>query len=70
MKETEIDYKIKIIFSSYSLINRANGFPDGKSDCSKCKTQDCINYCSKSVPYQKLMNLFQQDLILEIPIFG
>ena len=53
MKETEIDYKIKIIFSSYSLINRANGFPDGKSDCSKCKTQDCINYCTKSVPYQK-----------------
>ena len=53
MKETEIDYKIKVVFSSYSLIHGANGFPDGKSDCSKCKTQDCENSCTKSVPYQK-----------------
>ena len=53
MKEIEIDYKIKFIFSSYSLINGANGFPDGKSDCSKCKNKDCKNFCTKSVPYQK-----------------
>ena len=53
MRETKIDYKIKFIFSSYSLINGANGFPDGKSDCSKCKTKDCQNSCTKSVPYQK-----------------
>ena len=53
MRETEIDYKIKIIFSSYSLKNGANGFPDGKSDCSKCKTKNCSNSCTKSMPYQK-----------------
>jgi len=53
INETEIDNKIKFIFSSYSLINGANGFPDGKSDCSKCRTQACSSWCIKSVPYKK-----------------
>jgi len=51
MKETEINYKIKFIFSSSSLINGANGFPDGKSDCLKCKNKDCQSSYKKSVPY-------------------
>ena len=49
IKSTEYNWKIKSIFSSYSLINDANGFPDGKSDCSKSKRKECI----KSVPYRK-----------------
>ena len=53
IKNNDINWKIKIIFSSYSLINGANGFPDGKSDCSKCNTIDCKRFCKKSVPYSK-----------------
>ena len=43
------DYNLKIVFSSYILINGACGFPDGHSDCSS--TND--NSCTKSVPYVK-----------------
>ena len=40
--------------TSYSFMNNgAAGFPDGKSDCSRCTGVQCKNYCSKSVPYQK-----------------
>ena len=53
MKDTDIDWSIKFIFSSYSLIDGATGFPDGKSDCSLCNTEECKNSCSKSIPYQK-----------------
>jgi len=42
-------YDLKIVFSSYILINGACGFPDGYSDCSL--TND--NSCTKSVPYVK-----------------
>lgn len=55
LKRNDIDWKIKIIFSSYSL-NEANGFPDGKSDCSKCNTLYCKKNCIKSVPYSKAYN--------------
>ena len=56
----EIKSKIKIIFSSYSLINEAIGFPDGKSHCSKCISLVCKIYCKKSVPYQKAYNPFSR----------
>ena len=50
---TENNWKIKSVFSMFSLINNSNGFPDGKSDCKKCKGEICKRYCSKSFPYQK-----------------
>ena len=50
---TDANWKIKLVLSSYSFINNAYGFPDGKSDCSKCTGTQCKNYCSRSVPYQK-----------------
>ena len=45
IKRSDLEWKIKIVFSAYSLINGAIGFPDGKSDCD-------LN-CTKSVPYVK-----------------
>ena len=54
LKSKENNWKIKSIFSSYSKINNANGFPDGKSDCSKYR----IKECTKSVPYQKAYSPF------------
>ena len=54
LKSKENNWKIKSIFSSYSTINNANGFPDGKSDCSKYK----IKECTKSVPYQEAYSRF------------
>ena len=48
----EYNWKIKSIFSTFSLINDSKGLPDGKSDCSKCKGETC-QYCTKSFPYQK-----------------
>ena len=53
IKNNNINWKIKIIFSSYSLINGACGFPDGKSDCSKCNTVECVKFCKKTVPISK-----------------
>ena len=50
---TENNWKIKSVFSAFSLINHSNGFPDGKSDCSKCRSEVCTKYCTKSFPYQK-----------------
>ena len=45
--------KIKLIFSSYSLMgNGARGFPDGKSDCDNCTNPDCKTEC-KSMKYSK-----------------
>ena len=32
---TDANWKIKLVLSSYSFINNAHGYPDGKSDCSK-----------------------------------
>jgi hypothetical protein len=46
-ENTNIYSGIKIVFSSYTLINRGTGFPDGYSDCSS------IGGCEKSVPYSK-----------------
>ena len=51
LQSKENNWKIKTIFSSYSLINNASGFPDGKSDCSKSESD--AEECTKSVPYQK-----------------
>ena len=56
IKRDDIQWKIKIVFSSYSLFNESNGFPDGKSDCSKCISENCKKYCIKSVPYEKAYN--------------
>ena len=54
---TDFDWKIKLLMSSYSFMNNgASGFPDGKSDCSKCSGEQCKNNCNKSVPYQKAYN--------------
>ena len=60
IQKDDIQSKIKIIFSSYSLINGANGFPDGKSDCNKCTSLDCKRYCKKSVPYNKAYDPFSR----------
>ena len=56
IKRDDIQWKIKIVFSSYTLFNGSNGFPDGKSDCSKCISDNCKTYCIKSVPYEKAYN--------------
>jgi len=52
----ENDFKIRNVFSMFSLYNNSNGFPDGKSDCSLCKTDDCKKFCKKSFPYRKAYN--------------
>ena len=49
-----IKSKIKLVYSAYSIMkNGGSGYPDGKSDCKKCITQQCKKECTKSVPYQK-----------------
>ena len=50
---TDANWKIKLVLSSYSFINNAYGFPDGKSDCQKCTGEQCKKDCNRSVPYQK-----------------
>jgi len=52
----ENNWKIKSVFSMFSVINGSTGFPDGNSDCSKCPSEICNLYCRKSVPYQKAYN--------------
>ena len=56
LKDANKDYKIKVIFSSYSLANGSKGIPDGKSNCLKCKNEHCKQNCIKTVPYQKAYN--------------
>ena len=57
LSNTSIGSKIKLIYSSYSIMNNGGfGFPDGKSDCSKCINEQCRNTCTKSVPFQKAYN--------------
>ena len=51
--DTEKNMKIKSVFSMFSVVNGSKGFPDGKSDCASCITEDCSKYCTKSFPYQK-----------------
>ena len=51
------NWKIKFIFSGYSIMNNGGySFPDGKSDCSKCITNECSTSCTKSVLFQKAYN--------------
>ena len=52
----ENDFKIRNVFSMFSLYKNSNGFPDGKSDCSVCQTDVCKNGCTKSFPYRKAYN--------------
>jgi len=52
----ENDFKIRNVFSMFSLYNNSNGFPDGKSDCSLCQTDVCKKGCTKSFPYRKAYN--------------
>ena len=53
----DANWKIKLVLSSYSFMNNGGrGYPDGKSDCSRCTGEQCRNYCTKSVPYQKAYN--------------
>lgn len=50
---TDGDWRIKLVLSSYTFMNNgAQGIPDGKSDCSKCRGSQCKS-CNKSVPYSK-----------------
>ena len=57
LKDVRRNWKIKMLFSSCSLTNNGGiGFPDGKSDCKKCKNEQCKNECTKSVPFQKAYN--------------
>ena len=54
---TDANWKIKLVLSSYSFINNAYGYPDGKSDCSRCNPNtQCSQNCRRSVPYQKAYN--------------
>ena len=52
----EYNFKIRNVFSMFSLYNNSNGYPDGKSDCSLCQTDICRNGCTKSFPYRKAYN--------------
>ena len=52
----ESSWKIKYIFTSFSLYNNVGGIPDGKSDCNYCKTEECKNNCDKPFPYRKAYN--------------
>ena len=52
----ENDFKIRNVFSMFSLYKNSNGFPDGKSDCSLCEADVCRNGCTKSFPYRKAYN--------------
>lgn len=50
---TEANWKIRLVLSSYSFMNNgAAGFPDGLSDCDRCKGTHCSD-CSKSMKYAK-----------------
>ena len=51
----DYNWKIRNIFSSFSLYNNLNGIPDGKSDCSYCANESCKNGCV-SFPYRKAYN--------------
>ena len=54
LKDKSQNWKIKLVYSSYTRMNNgAYGFPDGKSDCQKCVTEQCKKDCIKSVPYKK-----------------
>ena len=54
---TDANWKIKLVLSSYSFIGNAYGYPDGKSDCSRCNSNtQCSQNCRRSVPYQKAYN--------------
>lgn len=48
------NWKIRLILSSYTFVESksAMGFPDGYSDCSRCKGEKC-NECKKSVPFMQ-----------------
>ena len=50
---TDANWKIKLVLSSYSFIGNGYGYPDGKSDCSRCTGTQCRENCRYSVPYQK-----------------
>ena len=49
------NFKIRNIFSTFSLFEGLNGIPDGKSDCSYCATENCKSNC-ESFPYRKAYN--------------
>ena len=54
LKDKSQNWKIKLVYSSYTRMkNGAYGFPDGKSDCKNCITEQCKKNCIKSVPYKK-----------------
>jgi alpha-amylase len=55
-RRTDGDWQIKLVLSSYSLMNNgAMGIPDGKSDCKACIGSYC-NSCTKSMAYSQAFN--------------
>lgn len=44
---------LRLVLSSYTFKGEAKGFPDGKSDKSKCSSEECKLKCTKSMPYSK-----------------
>lgn len=53
-KYNDNDFDIKLLLSSYSFSDDgALSPPDGKSDCSKCESEQCKNTCTKSMPYSE-----------------
>ena len=49
----DANWQIRLVLSSYSFMdNGAMGYPDGYSDCKRCKGEHCGD-CHKSMPYSK-----------------
>lgn len=46
---TDGNWMIRLVLSSYTFRNGAEGFPDGLSDCKLCQGRFC-NECTKSMP--------------------
>jgi alpha-amylase len=52
-RQTGFPAPIRLILSSYTFMDSgAQGFPDGKSDCSQFYGPDYLKQYCKSVPYQ------------------
>lgn len=52
-QRTDGDWAIKLVLSSYTFMDDgAMGIPDGKSDCSACKGDQCSS-CTLSMAYSK-----------------
>ena len=56
MFNNNYNFKIRNVFSMFSLYYGSNGYPDGKSDCSMCNSEICKKHCTRTFPYRKAYN--------------